>query len=81
MPTIIAANAELLSLWGQLIAAVQSVAESGGTPTLPWEVTGKFRIKEDGTFQLYNPDSEMYHTISLSGADGSVTMDFGAGEA
>lgn len=42
--------------------------------------TGKFRIKTDGTFQLYNPDSAKYHTLSLSGNNGSVTIIISAGE-
>lgn len=44
-------------------------------------VASKYRIKTDGTVQIFNPDTGLYHTISLSGAAGAVTMDFAVGEA
>jgi hypothetical protein len=44
-------------------------------------VAAKYRIKTDGTFQLWNPDISKFHTLSLSGADGAVTIDIAAGEA
>lgn len=44
-------------------------------------IDGVYRFKDDGSFQLYNADTSMYHTLSLSGADGAVTIDIAAGEA
>lgn len=44
-------------------------------------VATKFRIKADGTFQLYNPTTSKFHTLSLSGADGAVVLAFAAGES
>jgi hypothetical protein len=40
---------------------------------------GNFRVK-NGSLQLYNQDTTMFHTISLTGAAGSETIGIGAGE-
>ncbi len=40
----------------------------------------KFRVKSDGSFQLYNTTTSKYHTLSISGADGAVVLAFAAGE-
>lgn len=53
----------------------------GGSNTLPWTEAGKFRFKADGSFQLYNGTTSKYHTLSLSGPEGSVVIDIGAGES
>lgn len=44
-------------------------------------VAGKYRIKDDGTFQLWNPDQNLFHTLSISGAAGEEILSIGAGEA
>lgn len=44
-------------------------------------VAGKYRIKDDGTWQLWNPDQNLFHTISISGAAGAEILNIGAGEA
>lgn len=70
---------------GGITAVVQDPAPKlGGTLDFNGKgaiYTSKFRIKTDGTFQLYNPDSAKYHTLSLSGNNGSVTIIISAGEA
>lgn len=43
-------------------------------------VATKYRIKNDGTFQLWNPDQSKWHALSLSGAAGAETLSIAAGE-
>jgi hypothetical protein len=47
----------------------------------PVTFAGHFRIKADGTFQLWNQDQNLWHTISISGIAGAETLDISAGEA
>lgn len=35
----------------------------------------------DGKFQLWNPTTSQYHTISISGANGAASINIGAGES
>ena len=44
-------------------------------------VAGKYRIKADGTFQIWNADQSLFHTLTLSGAAGAETLGISAGEA
>lgn len=55
-----------------------------GPPGVPGDkgergATGRFNSKVR-SLKLYNPDTGKYHAITLSGAEGAVTIDFGAGE-
>lgn len=47
----------------------------------PKTVAGKYRFKDDGSFQLWNPDQNLFHTITVSGAAGAEVMNIAAGEA
>lgn len=66
-----------------LLTAILATGGSSGASTggAASSVAGKYRFKADGTFQLYNTTTSKYHTLSLSGADGAVTIDIAAGEA
>lgn len=64
----------------RIAVALETLAAATDTTFALRSVDEKYRFKEDGTFQLYNADTTMYHTISLSGADGAVTIDIAAGE-
>ena len=44
-------------------------------------VATKYRIKGDGSFQLWNPDQSKWHTLSLSGAAGAELLTIGDGES
>lgn len=44
-------------------------------------VNNAFRLKSNGEFQLFNPTTSKYHTLTISGDDGAVVIDLGAGEA
>ncbi len=43
-------------------------------------VAEAYRIKTDGSFQLWNPDTEQFHTLTLSGLAGAEQLSIGAGE-
>jgi hypothetical protein len=43
-------------------------------------VAGKYRIKGDGTFQLWNGTQNKWHAITVSGAAGAEVLSIGAGE-
>lgn len=43
-------------------------------------VAGKYRIKSDGTFQLWNATQSKFHTLTLSGAAGAEIIAIAAGE-
>lgn len=43
-------------------------------------VAGKYRIKADGTFQLWNATQSKWHALTLSGAAGEEILSIGAGE-
>lgn len=74
---------------GGIIAQVYA-GESNPTPAeptypapsaiLPRAVAGKYRFTNDGDLQLYNPTTSKYHTLTLSGADNSVGINFGIGQ-
>lgn len=90
---IIALLAQILSSGGGGggaggLAAANNLSDVGSVPTsrsnlgVPAAtVAGKYRIKSDGTFQLWNADTSKFHTLTLSGADGAVTLDIAAGES
>ena len=42
--------------------------------------TGGIYRLNNGAFQLWNPDQNKFHTISVSGAAGSETVEVGPGE-
>lgn len=42
---------------------------------------GKYRFKTDGTFQLWNVDQSLFHTITVTGLAGAETLSIAAGEA
>lgn len=44
-------------------------------------VAGKYRFKDDGTFQLWNADQNLFHSITIAGAAGAEVINIGAGEA
>ena len=44
-------------------------------------VAGHYRIKSDGSLQLWNPTQSKFHTLSLSGTAGAELLTIGAGEA
>jgi hypothetical protein len=44
-------------------------------------IAGKYRIKADGTFQLWNADQSLFHTLTLSGDAGEETLNIAAGES
>ena len=39
-----------------------------------------FRVKSDGSFQLWNPDQSKWHTLQVRGAAGGEYITIGAGE-
>lgn len=43
-------------------------------------VVGKYRIKGDGSFQLWNATQNKFHSLTLSGAAGAEVLSIGAGE-
>ena len=44
-------------------------------------VAGKYRIKTDGTFELWNADQSLWHALTISGALGAEQLNIAAGEA
>lgn len=44
-------------------------------------VTGHYRFKSDGSFQLYNADQTKYHTLTVTGTAGAESLSIGAGES
>jgi len=44
-------------------------------------VAAKYRIKSDGTIQLWNADQSLFHTLTITGAAGAETLSIAAGEA
>lgn len=69
------------------VAVTVQRAIISGAPTsesgpfyVPSTVAGKYRFKDDGTFQLWNPTQSKFHTLSLTGAAGAELLGIGAGE-
>lgn len=60
------------------VAAFTNVVTTG--LKLPLILAG-MRITADGRFQLFNPDQNKYHTISVAGGVGEEYMEIAAGEA
>lgn len=60
------------------VAAFTNVVTTG--LKLPLTLAG-MRITADGRFQLFNPDQNKYHTISVAGGVGEEYMEIAAGEA
>jgi hypothetical protein len=58
------------------------VIDHAGTKTLLVlaTVATKYRIKSDGSFQLWNPTQSAWHSLALSGAVGAEVLAIGAGE-
>lgn len=44
-------------------------------------VSGKYRLKADGTFQLWNATESKWHSLAISGATGAEVISIGAGES
>jgi hypothetical protein len=44
-------------------------------------IAGKYRIKGDGSFQLWNATQSKWHTVGVSGASGAEVLTIGAGES
>jgi len=44
-------------------------------------VAGKYRIKGDGTFQLWNGTQSKWHTLTITGPTGAEALSIGAGES
>ena len=44
-------------------------------------VATKYRIKTDGSFQLWNATQSKWHTIGVAGASGAEALTIGAGES
>jgi hypothetical protein len=44
-------------------------------------IAGKYRIKTDGTFQLWNNTQSKWHTFTITGAAGAEVLSIGAGES
>jgi hypothetical protein len=74
-------NAFLVSFISSTLTAHRQIVlpDADGTMMLQ-AVAGKYRLKADGTFQLYNATTAKYHSLTLTGAEGAVEMSFGAGE-
>ena len=70
------------SAWGSIGGTLsdQTDLQSALDAKADKTVATKYRIKADGTFQLWNTTTSKFHTLSLSGADGAVTIDIAAGE-
>jgi len=49
-------------------------------PVANFTLTGKMRIKADGSLQLWNPDQSKWHTLSIGGTAGGEYILIGAGE-
>lgn len=47
---------------------------------VPTTVATKYRFKGDGSFQLWNPDQNKWHTLTVSGAAGAEGLNVEAGE-
>lgn len=62
------------SYW-RLTATTPTWAQVGGLP-----VSTFFRIKSDGSFQLYNTDQSKWHTLTVRGTAGAEYITIGAGE-
>jgi hypothetical protein len=52
----------------------------GGGFTPPVTFPGSWRVKADGTFQLWNPDQSKWHTLLVHGLVGAEYLTIGAGE-
>lgn len=63
----------------EIIKVSVAVGTSAGF-ILPLELSG-MRIKADGSFQLWNSDQSLYHTILVQGNAGEEYITIGAGEA
>jgi len=51
------------------------------TPT--WQGLVKasgFRVRSDGSFQVYNPDQSKWHSLKVRGTAGAEYIEIGAGE-
>jgi hypothetical protein len=46
----------------------------------PRTVAGKYRIKTDGSLQLWNATENQWHSLTISGAPGAEVLSIGAGE-
>lgn len=44
-------------------------------------VAAKYRFKADGTVELWNPDQNLFHPLTIAGAAGAEILNIGAGEA
>jgi hypothetical protein len=62
-----------------LIVLVQSATTKQGTPILLLTQAG-FRVKSDGSFQIWNPDQSKFHTLQVRGAAGAEYITIGLGE-
>ena len=61
-------------------AGPQGPQGPAGVFTVPITFAGHWRVKADGTFQLWNPDQSLWHTLQVRGAAGAEYITVGAGE-
>ncbi|HSI10723.1 MAG TPA: hypothetical protein VK961_01705 [Chthoniobacter sp.] len=47
---------------------------------VPRTVAGKYRLKSDGSLQLWNATESKWHSLTISGAAGAEVLSIGAGE-
>jgi hypothetical protein len=57
------------------------VAQAIAALSLPSTVAGHYRIKNDGSFQLWNATQSTWHTLVVTGAAGAEALTIGAGES
>jgi hypothetical protein len=53
---------------------------TGGGFTPPITFPGSWRVKADGTFQLWNPDQSLWHTLLVHGLATAEYLTISAGE-
>lgn len=77
------ADARYLQILNNLseIAGAGSIAQAAARANLGLGGDTKWRVKSDGSLQLWNADQALFHTISVIGAAGAEQLSIGAGEA
>ena len=49
-------------------------------PAANWTLIGGIRVKNDNSFQFWNPDQSAWHTLQIHGSSGAEYITIGAGE-
>jgi hypothetical protein len=62
-----------------LIVLVQAGTTKQATPQLLFARV-QWRVKSDGSFQIFNPDQSKFHTLTVRGSAGAEYLTIGAGE-